>query len=268
MVNGTLPMNKRRPVHYRTIFISDVHLGFNGCSARYLLDFLRSTTCDYLFLVGDIIDVWNMKKKLYWPQAHNDVLRTILGKAKHGTRVIYIPGNHDEMFRDYAGMELGNVNIHLDYVHTTSQGQKFYITHGDQFDAVVKFSRLLAQVGSSLYEVLLQANRYVNFFRRKIGFPYWSLANFLKQKVKTVMYYISSFERALAYEAKKKGADGLVAGHIHRPEITNLEGVIYCNCGDWVESCTALVEKQDGTLELIHWTEEQSLIKQFDLMAA
>ena len=166
-------MNKAKPVHYRAIFISDVHLGFFGCSADYLLDFLRSTTCDYLYLVGDIIDIWQMKKKLYWPQAHNDVVRTILGKAKHGTKVIYVPGNHDELLRDFEFTQFGNLEISNEYIHTTKTGKKLLIIHGDQFDSVVKCSKMMAIIGSRLYEILLAANGIINYFRRP-GFPEYS----------------------------------------------------------------------------------------------
>jgi UDP-2,3-diacylglucosamine pyrophosphatase LpxH len=257
-----------RPVHYRAIFISDVHLGFSGCSAGFLLDFLRSTTCDTLYLAGDIIDVWQMKKKLYWPQAHNDVIRTILGKAKHGTRVIYIPGNHDEIFRDFESTVMGNLEIRLQYVHTTRNGQRFLVLHGDEFDTIVRSSKLLALVGTSLYDTLLKLNNLVNYVRRKLGFSYWSLAGMLKHQVKQAVNYISNFETALAYEAKKHKVDGLIAGHIHRAQITGINDVIYCNCGDWVESCTALVEHQDGSLELLHWTEQQQSMKTLSLEAA
>ena len=249
------------PLKYRSIFISDVHLGFRGCSADYLLDFLRSTECEYLYLVGDIIDVWEMKKRLFWPQAHNNVVRTILGKAKHGTRVVYIPGNHDEVLRDYAGMEFGNVAIERDAIHVTATGKRLLVLHGDEFDSVVKCSRLLAMLGNRIYDWLLYANRWVNVFRRHLGFPYWSLAAFLKHKVKNAVQFISDFEQAVAREARRREADGVVCGHIHRAEIAEMDGVLYCNDGDWVESCTALVERHDGTLELMHWTERQELVK-------
>ena len=249
------------PLKYRSIFISDVHLGFRGCSADYLLDFLRNTECEYLYLIGDIIDVWEMKKRLFWPQAHNNVVRTILGKAKHGTKVVYIPGNHDEVLRDYAGMEFGNVAIERNAIHETAAGKRLLVLHGDEFDSVVKCSRLLAMLGNRVYDWLLYANRWVNVFRRHLGFPYWSLAAYLKHKVKNAVQFISDFEQAVAREAKRRGADGVVCGHIHRAEITELNGVLYCNDGDWVESCTALVERHDGNLELMHWTERQELVK-------
>lgn len=252
---------KITPGHYRAIFISDVHLGFSGCSAEYLLDFLRSTRCDYLYLVGDIIDVWQMKKKLFWPQAHNDVIRTLLGKAKHGTKIIYIPGNHDELMRDLEGTVLGNLEIHDQYIHVTRDGRRFLVLHGDQFDGVVMNSKALALIGSTLYEILLKANLAVNYVRRRLGFSYWSLANVLKQKVKGAISYISNYETVLAHAARKQGVDGIISGHIHRAEISHIEEIIYCNCGDWVESCTALVERHDGTVELLHWADRKESLK-------
>jgi len=256
------------PRYYRSIFISDVHLGFSGCSAEFLLDFLRSTKCDYLYLVGDIIDVWQMKKRLYWPQPHNDVIRTLLGKAKHGTKIIYVPGNHDEVLRDFDGTRLGNLEFHNEYIHTTADGKKMLLLHGDEFDGVVMYSRSLAMIGSALYEILLKLNLYINFFRRKLGFSYWSLASVLKHKVKQAVSYISNFEAALVHAAHKRRVDGVISGHIHRAEISQINNVIYCNCGDWVESCTALVEHTDGTFELLHWSEREESLKRVDLAAA
>jgi UDP-2,3-diacylglucosamine pyrophosphatase LpxH len=239
----------------RTVWISDIHLGFRGCSADFLLDFLHKVECENLYLVGDIIDVWEMKKKMYWPQAHNNVIRTLLGKAKHDTKVVFVPGNHDEVFRTYDGMIFGNVEIKNEAIHETADGRKLLIIHGDEFDSVVKISPLLAKVGSRMYEYLLWANRYVNAVRRKLGYSYWSLAAFLKHKVKNAVQYISNFEEAVAHEAARQGVDGVVCGHIHRAEITQLHDVHYYNCGDWVESCTALIEHQDGHIEILNWTD-------------
>jgi len=255
------------PLKYRSIFISDVHLGFRGCRADFLLDFLRNTECEYLYLVGDIIDVWEMKNRLFWPQEHNNVVRTILGKAKHDTKVIYIPGNHDEVLRAYAGMEFGNVSIQMDAIHETATGKRLLVLHGDEFDSVVRVSRWLAMLGNRVYDWLLYLNRWVNVFRRKLGFPYWSLAAFLKHKVKNAVQFISDFEQAVARETARRGVDGVVCGHIHHAEISTLNGVLYCNDGDWVESCTALVERHDGTLELLNWTERQELMKSHNAAA-
>jgi len=243
------------PLRWRTVWISDIHLGFRGCSADFLLHFLRSVECEYLYLVGDIIDIWQMKKRPYWPQAHNDVIRTILGKAKHGTQVIYVPGNHDELLRDYDGTTFGNIRIQRDAIHTMANGQRFLIVHGDEFDSVVKCSKALALIGGRLYDLLLRANHRVNFIRRQFGFPYWSLAASLKHKVKNAAQYISNFEQAVAYEASKRNVNGVICGHIHRAEITRIGEILYCNCGDWVESCTALAEDAHGRLQLLRWSD-------------
>ncbi len=248
-------VSPKQKLKVRSVWISDIHLGFRGCSAELLLDFLHHTECQYLYLVGDIIDVWEMKKRMFWPQEHNNVIRTLLGKAKHNTKVVYVPGNHDEVFRDYDGMVFGNVEIKHEAIHTTADGKKLLILHGDEFDSVVKISPMLAKIGSRMYEFLLRANRYVNLVRRKMGFSYWSLAAFLKHKVKNAVQYISNFEEAVAHEAARQGVDGVVCGHIHRAEITQLHGIDYFNCGDWVESCTALVEHPDGQMEILTWTE-------------
>jgi UDP-2,3-diacylglucosamine pyrophosphatase LpxH len=245
----------------RSVWISDVHLGFRGCSADFLLEFLHKTECEYLYLVGDIVDVWEMKKRMFWPQAHNNVIRTILGKAKHNTKVTYIPGNHDEVLRDFDGLVFGNVEIKNETIHTTADGKQLLIIHGDQFDGIVKCSPLISKIGSRLYDYLLRANRWVNYVRRKLGFSYWSLAAFLKHKVKNAVQYIGNFEEAVAREASRQAVDGVVCGHIHRAEITRLHNVDYFNCGDWVESCTALVENTDGSMEIINWTDSNEQTK-------
>ncbi len=254
------------PFHYhslsfRTVWISDVHLGFRGCSADHLLSFLHSIDCEFLYLVGDIIDVWEMRKRLYWPQSHNNVVRTILGKAKHGTKVIYVPGNHDELLRDYHDMVFGNVHIVEEAIHTNADGRRLLVTHGDKFDSVVRSSRAIALLGTRLYDWLLKANYLVHGVRRRLNLPYWSLAAFLKHKVKNAVLYISNFEKAVAHESARLGVDGVVCGHIHRPEISKMHNVIYCNCGDWVESCSALVEHHDGSLELLRWADTMASLK-------
>lgn len=246
---------------FRTIWISDVHLGTRGCQAGFLLDFLRSVECDTLYLVGDIVDFWAMESGgLYWPQEHNNVVRTVLGKAKHDTRVVFIPGNHDEVLRDFIGNTFGNLEIRRDAMHLTRDGRRLLVLHGDEFDTVVKCSRWLAVLGSRAYDLLLYMNRWVNLARRTFGLPYWSLAAFLKHKVKEAVSFISSFEQAVAHEARKRGADGVVCGHIHRAAISEFEGITYLNDGDWVESCTALVERHDGRLEILHWGDERRVI--------
>lgn len=252
-----------KKVKVRSVFISDVHLGFPGCSATYLLNFLRNVECEKIYLVGDIIDFLYMRKKMYWPQEHNDVIRTILGKAKHHTQVIYVPGNHDEIIRLHNDTALGNVLITDEIIHTTADGKRFLVLHGDQFDSVVKHSPLLALVGSKLYDWLLSANRLVSYIRYQLDLPYWSLAAALKHKVKGAVNYISNFETAVSQMAKRKKVDGMICGHIHRAEIRKIEDVLYCNCGDWVESCTALIEHQNGSLEILNWAEQYESVKKF-----
>jgi len=242
--------HKPHCVQLRSVFLSDVHLGARECRADLLLDFLHRVHMEQLFLVGDIIDVWNMRRDFYWPQLHNNVLRTLLGKAKHGTRIIYVPGNHDEEFRDLDGTVFGNLEVHRDYVHTTRRGQRMLVAHGDEFDAHVKCSRWLAALGSGMYDVSLGLNRGVNRVRRALGFPYWSLASYLKSRVGNAMTYVRRFEEAAAQAAARRGLDGIVCGHIHRPADTERCGVRYCNTGDWVDNCSALIEDQSGELQL------------------
>lgn len=240
---------------YRAIFISDVHLGTRGCRADLLLDFLKHTESDYLYLVGDIIDGWRMKRSWYWCQTHNDVVQKILRKARKGTRVVYIPGNHDENFRDFAKHRFGRVAILNEAFHTGRDGRRYWVLHGDQFDGVVKYAKWLAYVGDGAYTMLLNLNTGFNYLRRKMGFSYWSLSAYLKHKVKNAVEYISHFEQAVATEARKRGADGVICGHIHNAEIRDIDGILYANDGDWVESCTALVEHADGRLDIVRWAE-------------
>ena len=254
------PKPPQSALRLRSVFISDVHLGFKGCRAEFLLDFLRRVECEQVYLVGDIIDLWSLQRTFYWPQAHNDVIRTILGKAKHGTRVVYVPGNHDRAFRDHDGLTLGNVEIRLEAIHETADGRRFLVLHGDEFDSIVRASPLLESVGSHAYAAALRLNRYVNAARQRLGYPYWSLAAFLKHKVKNAVKYIANFERALAVEARRRGVDGVICGHIHRAEITEIDGILYCNDGDWVESCTTLVEDFAGRLSLLRWTETAEVL--------
>jgi UDP-2,3-diacylglucosamine pyrophosphatase LpxH len=250
----------RAHIHVRSAFVSDVHLGSRECRADLILDFLRSVHMDQLFLVGDIIDIWSLRRSFYWPQAHNDVLRTILGKTKHGTRVIFVPGNHDEQLRDFCGTSFGNLEIHREYVHTTLLGTRLLIMHGDEFDGAVQCSRWLTALGSGLYDVTLGMNRLVNAFRRRFGYPYWSLAGYLKSRVGNAMKYVRGFEQAAAHAARKRGLDGIVCGHIHRPEIAQISGVLYCNDGDWVDSCSTLIEDRSGELELWRWTQPDTAL--------
>ncbi len=246
------PKAKRR---YRTIWISDIHLGTSGCNAALLLDFLKSTESETLYLVGDIIDGWRLKKSWYWPDAHNDVIRRVLKKAKKGTRVLYIPGNHDEVLRPYVGLNLGGVELVREAVHITADGRKLLVLHGDEFDSVVLYARWLAFLGDAAYVLLLKINGVFNAIRRLFGLPYWSLSAYLKQKVKNAVEYMSRFEEAVAHAAADRQVQGVVCGHIHKAEIRAFGPVTYYNDGDWVESCTALVEHADGRLELLDWAE-------------
>ena len=255
-------MTDSRPtIHTRSAFISDIHLGARDCRADLVLDFLRTVQTEQLFLVGDIIDMWSLRRSFYWPQSHSDVLRTILGKTKHGTRVIYVPGNHDEQMRDLHGSVFGNLEIHREYEHTTLRGLRLLITHGDEFDGAVKCSRWLAALGSGLYDVALGLNRAVNAFRRRFGYSYWSLAAYLKSRVGNAVDYVHRFEQAAAHLARRRGFDGIVCGHIHRPEMTEIDGVLYCNDGDWVDSCSALIEDRAGELELWHWAQSDNTLR-------
>jgi len=244
---------------YRTIWISDVHLGTRGCQAELLLDFLRHTDSESLYLVGDIIDAWQLRKNWYWPERHNEVLRLVLRKARQGTRVVYIPGNHDEFFRDYVRLNLGGVTLLADAVHLTADGRRFLVIHGDAFDGVVTTARWLAHLGDAAYRMALRANTVFNFARRRLGYPYWSLSAYLKHKVKNAVSFISSFEQALVEAARERRLDGVICGHIHHPEVREIEGLLYANDGDWVESCSALLEHHDGRLELLRWAEERGV---------
>lgn len=241
---------------YRAIWISDLHLGTPGCQAEKLLEFLRLTESDHLYLIGDIIDGWALKRRFYWPQAHNDVVQKILRKSRKGTFVTYIAGNHDEAARHFLGVAFGGIVIEDEVVHITERGERLLILHGDRFDGVIQCAKWLAYLGDIAYETLLKVNVWFNWARRRIGLPYWSLSQYLKHKVKNAVSYIGAFEEALAREAKSRGLDGVVCGHIHQPEIRMINGVKYCNDGDWVESLSALVETMDGELKLIHWVEE------------
>jgi UDP-2,3-diacylglucosamine pyrophosphatase LpxH len=238
---------------YRAIWISDVHLGTRACKADFLLDFLRSTDSEYLYLVGDIVDGWRLRKSWYWTQSHNDVIQKILRKARKGTKVVYIPGNHDEWLRDYTDHHFGGVLLLAEAIHVTADGRTLLVTHGDAFDGVVRYARWLALLGDWAYELTLRINNVFNLARRHLGYPYWSLSAYLKSRVKNAVQFVSDYANAIAAEARAHRVDGIVCGHIHQPEIREMEGVLYCNDGDWVESCSALVEHFDGRLEILHW---------------
>ncbi len=245
--------SKKSLITYKSLFISDVHLGTKGCQADKLLEFFKFSRSENLYLVGDIIDVWAMQKTFYWPQPHNDVIQKILRKARHGTKVFYIVGNHDEVFRKFIPMHFGDINIVNRVIHETQLGKKYLVVHGDAWDGVMKYAKWLSKLGSIAYELLLRLNIVINFFRKLRGKSYWSLAKFLKYKVKNAVKYIGEYERTVSDYAKRKKYDGIICGHIHHAEDQNFDGINYLNCGDWVESCTALAEKYDGTFEIIYW---------------
>ncbi len=240
---------------YRSIFLSDIHLGTRDCKAEYLLDFLKYNESEQLFLVGDIIDGWRLRKSWFWPEPQSTVIQKVLRKSRKGTEVIFIPGNHDEFLRRYIGMNFGDIIVHRDYIHTLADGRRMLVVHGDEFDGVMRYAKWLAYVGDSAYVFALKLNRWVNFIRRKMGLPYWSLSQTLKHKVKQAVQIISDYEVYLAEEARMRGTDGVICGHIHHAEMKDINGILYCNDGDWVESCTALVEHFDGQLEIIYWAD-------------
>ena len=247
-------------LRFRTIFVSDIHLGTRGCKADFLLDFLKHTESEKLFLVGDIIDGWRLKKSWFWTQAHNDVVQKVLRKARKGTEVIYVPGNHDEFARDFLDQEFGQIKVVRDAIHDTLDGRKFLVAHGDECDGVMIYAKWLAILGDTAYGTALILNTWFNLLRRRCGLPYWSLSKYLKHKVKNAVQFISNYEHAMARMARERGADGIVCGHIHHAEIRDIDGITYLNDGDWVEGCTALVEHFDGRWEILHWADLRGLV--------
>jgi UDP-2,3-diacylglucosamine pyrophosphatase LpxH len=237
----------------RAVFVSDIHLGTPGCQAAALLDFLKHHPSEQLYLVGDIVDGWQLRRRWFWPQAHNDVVQKLLRRARKGCRVVFVPGNHDEFARQFAGHSFGGIEVAQEAVHVTADGRSLWVLHGDAFDGVIQCAKWLAYVGDHAYEFTLRVNRHLNRMRARLGLPYWSLSAYLKHKVKRALNYVTSFEQAVAHEARRRGHDGVVCGHIHRAEMRMIDGVLYCNDGDWVESRTALVEHHDGRLELVQW---------------
>jgi UDP-2,3-diacylglucosamine pyrophosphatase LpxH len=240
-MSGTFSLNAtaHQPLRYRTIWLSDVHLGSSGCQAEYLLDFLRVHESETLYLVGDILDGWQLKRGWYWPQAHNDVVQKVLRKARKGTQVIYIPGNHDSMARQFIGLSFGDIRVMEDAVHVMVDGRRLWVTHGDLFDGVMLHARWLAYLGDRLYTMILVLNRWFNSGRKRLGLPYWSLSQYLKHQVKNAVSFISAFERAMAEEARERGCQGVVCGHIHKPEVRDVHGIMYCNDGDGREPLSA-----------------------------
>jgi UDP-2,3-diacylglucosamine pyrophosphatase LpxH len=251
---GNIMMRTESGRRFRTLFISDVHLGARGCQAERLLDFLRIHDAETIFLVGDIVDGWQLRSAWYWPQAHNDVVQKILRKARKGTRVIYVPGNHDEFLRGYYGTHFGGIEVVETAMHEGADGKRYLVIHGDHFDLVVTQARWLALLGSKAYDWAILLNRVFNAIRRRLGFPYWSLSQWLKLKVKNAVNYIGEFEKTLVAEARRREAEGVICGHIHHAAIHENLGIRYLNCGDWVESCTAIAEHPDGRFEILTWT--------------
>lgn len=248
---GHLPVHA--PTEHRTLFLSDIHLGTPGCKADLLVDFLRHNHADTIYLVGDIIDGWRLKRSWYWRAEHNAVAQELLRRSRKGTKIIYVPGNHDEVLRDYTGFIFGGIEIIDEAIHKTADGRRILVLHGDQFDSVVTYARWLAHLGDRAYTIALALNNWLHVIRRAFGRPYWSLSAYLKHRVKNAVEYISDFEQAVARAARERGVDGVVCGHIHHPEIRDIDGILYCNDGDWVESCTALAEDKSGKLHILTW---------------
>ena len=248
--------NPHLHTHVRALFISDVHLGTRTSQAGALLDFMKHVDADVIYLVGDIIDFWRVRRGPYWPQAHNDVLQKLMRRVRKGTRLVFVPGNHDECIRDYIGLQFGGIEIHQDIVHTTAAGRRYVVMHGDEFDVVVRTAKWLAFLGDRGYELALWLNNPLNWVRRHLGLGYWSLSAYLKYRVKSAVAFIGAFEEAVATEAHRRNVDGVICGHIHHAADRSFSGVHYLNCGDWVESCTALIETRAGELRVVHWRPE------------
>jgi len=241
----------------RSIFLSDIHLGTKACQAHHLLDFLKSYTSEHVFLLGDIVDLWSMSRgAVHWTEAQNTFVQKMLRRARHGEKVIFIPGNHDEALREYVGAIFGNILVEHEHIHTAADGKRYLLLHGDEFDQVTRHHRWIAVLGDKAYDLLVSLNHYLSWLRRTLKRPgYWSLAGYAKRKVKTAVSFIFNFEDAVIHHAREKGVDGAICGHIHWPMMKVIDGMQYINCGDWVDSCTAIVEHLDGRMELIVWNE-------------
>lgn len=240
-------------LHFRSVFISDVHLGSRGCQANLLLRFLSAVRTDTLYLVGDIVDLERLQRSVFWPQEHNDVLRAILGKAKHGTRVVYIPGNHDRQFRDFCGLSFGNLHIRRRHVHEAADGKRYLVLHGDEFDGIVRCNRIIRLCGDATHRVIVRLNDVCNRIRAACGYPYWSLAAAMKRRSRIANDFVERYQQAAMDCARRYRVDGIVCGHVHHPNRISHEGSVYLNDGDWVEHCTALIEHRDGRMALVDW---------------
>ncbi|MEI6197968.1 MAG: UDP-2,3-diacylglucosamine diphosphatase, partial [Verrucomicrobiota bacterium] len=254
-----LDLNLDEPIVCRSVWISDIHLGTKHARVAELLEFLRVVDCKYLYLVGDLIDGWELKFRWYWRDDYNVLIQKLLRKSRKQTKVIYISGNHDEFIEQFMGMRFGNVTVARQVIHTAADGKKYLVIHGHQADGLTHFNHLLEKLGSHLYNWILDFNLYFNRLRRVLGFGYWSLAAYLKSKAKSAVKFVSEYEDTLAAMARNHQADGVICGHIHRAELKLIDGVQYLNCGDWVESCTALIEDFDGKIKLIHFHENDVL---------
>ncbi|MEX0956235.1 MAG: UDP-2,3-diacylglucosamine diphosphatase [Rhizobiaceae bacterium] len=246
-------MNPDRPRRFRTLFISDVHLGSKPAKAEYLIDFLRYHEADTIYLVGDIVDGWRLKRSWHWPQAHNDVVQKLLRQARKGAKINYIAGNHDEFLRGFQGVHFGGVVVMDRTIHEAADGRRYLVIHGDQFDSIVHSVRWLAYLGDFAYDASIIVNRIVARIRRLVGLPYWSFSSWAKVRVKKAVNFISAFQRLVAEEARRSDVNGVICGHIHHATIEEIAGISYINTGDWVESCTAVAEHHDGRFEILHW---------------
>lgn len=242
---------------FRTLFISDVHLGSKAAKTDYLLDFLKYHEAETIILVGDIVDGWRLRRSWYWPQGCNDVVQKLLRKARKGTRIVYIPGNHDEFLREFPGMHFGGIEVAERMIHEAADGKKYLIIHGDEFDVVVRNARLLAYLGDWAYDAAIALNIVIAAVRRRIGLPYWSFSAWAKLQVKHAVNFIGEFQRVVADEARRNNVDGVICGHIHHAVMEDMDGIRYINTGDWVESCTAVVESTEGELQIVKWSEGQ-----------
>jgi UDP-2,3-diacylglucosamine pyrophosphatase LpxH len=243
----------------RAVFISDVHLGTRACQAERLTAFLRAYPAEQLYLVGDIIDFWAMKREVRWTRAQNTVVQKILRRARNGERVTFVPGNHDEALREHVGITLGDIRVERECIHVTAEGKRYLVLHGDEFDQVTRHHRWLAVLGDKGYDLLVRLNGILSWLRRRLGIAgYWSLAGYAKRRIKTAVTFITDFEKSVAHAVRERGLDGVICGHIHVAAMRDVDGIAYVNCGDWVDSCTAIVEHHDGRLELIEWKDEMA----------
>jgi UDP-2,3-diacylglucosamine pyrophosphatase LpxH len=244
----------------RSIFLSDIHLGTRGCQADSLIAFLREYESEHLFLLGDIIDFWAMNRSIHWTAAQNTVVQKVLRRARHGEKVMLIPGNHDEALREFVGASFGDIRVVGEHIHETADGRKLLLLHGDEFDQVTRHHRWLAVLGDIGYNLLVRINSWLSWVRRSLRISgYWSLAGYAKRRVKSAVSFIFDFEDAVIHTVRERGLDGIVCGHIHSATLRETDGVLYINCGDWVDSCTAIVEHPDGRLELIEWRQTSAV---------